>query len=309
MEIMPVTKSYTMNVNIEEEINVRQLISNLWKNKIKIFSIAVVFFLIGVFHIRQSNDLYHISYSIGNSNASKQNNLERYSLNSQFSWSPRKFIFISKSQDVADILSKDLDLMTAIFSSEWNSQEQKFYEPDKSFKGKFKEEISMLLLGRNRTKYIPPDGNRLRDFINQYIKIELDIKTGFIVYYTISPYPELSSEILVKIVNATKKFILEHNYNNLVRQKKSYDAIIEKSSSSLNNRIYSSLYNDISLSITNNSISINSQFQNITVPMVQKVRARNGSKLFLYLALGFFTGCFFSLINISIKSTSILQRS
>ena len=74
-----------------------------------------------------------------------------------------------QSRAAADALSKDVNLMRVIFSSEWNEQTQTWEEPKSSIRPLI--QAVKAVLGVPNYPYQPPDGGRLKIYMDARLKV------------------------------------------------------------------------------------------------------------------------------------------
>jgi hypothetical protein len=110
------------------------------------------------------------------------------------------------SDEVAQVVFANTDLMSRLFRGEWDSENGMFTEPKKSTSSKLRSKLKVLLTGTNNI-YAEPNPTRLRQFLAGSVTQSIDQKTGFVSFSAQTNSPELIVELVSKAISTTDALI------------------------------------------------------------------------------------------------------
>ena len=189
-----------------DEIDFKELFLHLWAGKFYIISSIIICIFLASVHLNISTRKYDVVYTLAPVSASDASpnlrglggiaSLAGVSLPSTSNNDFLTFRFLVISEEVAEILLQDSNLVQSIFKNEWNIQEQKFQPPDASLPTLILTSIKRLLTGNKTRAYIAPNASRLFDWIQANLLVEDDKTTGFLVMKSTTSQPELMMHLM-----------------------------------------------------------------------------------------------------------------
>lgn len=106
-----------------------------------------------------------------------------------------------RSRVAADALSKDVDLMRAIFRNEWNETTQSWEEPKSQFRTLL--QAVKPVLGIPNYPWQPPDGSRLKIYMDSHLKIEQSSKE---IIVTVA-FTDRDPQVAIKFLSALHEVV------------------------------------------------------------------------------------------------------
>ncbi|MGE4609831.1 MAG: Wzz/FepE/Etk N-terminal domain-containing protein [Paracoccaceae bacterium] len=110
------------------------------------------------------------------------------------------------SDEVAQVVFANTDLMSRLFKGEWDSENGMFTEPKRSTSSKLRSKLKVLLTGTNNV-YAEPNPTRLRQFLVDSVTQSIDKNTGFVSFSAQTSSPELIVELVSEAISTTDAFI------------------------------------------------------------------------------------------------------
>jgi hypothetical protein len=161
------------------EIDVRDLLASLWRQKLVLLIALAVNLLIAILYLNLATYRYAVTLivtPVQSTSASLSGKigglagLAGISLPSDTSADAFKLYMEGlKSRPVADTLAKDQQLMTSFFPDEWSADEKKWHEP--SSLGHFFTTAIRWALGLPVRAWQPPDGGRLQELLEDDVNV------------------------------------------------------------------------------------------------------------------------------------------
>ena len=206
-------------IEINDEIDLRELFLTLWRGKYIIFSISVLAIVFSSIHLRNSERKYAVTAvfksvveSGGGPNLSGLSGLASFagislptSNGSDFT-TYQKLIF---SEEVAEKVFTNQGLMLKIFQGEWNSNSGSFVAPVGGRVADLKELVKSVLTGSEKRKYVSPNPKRLSILMASILHISVDNSTGFISISSETSKPDMVVELISKATQETDKLLKE----------------------------------------------------------------------------------------------------
>jgi hypothetical protein len=184
-----------------DEIVLKDIFLHLWAGKVFIISSIIVCIFLASVYLNNAERKYDVKYTLGpvSSTDASPNlrglgglaSLAGVSLPPRSSNDFLTFRFLLISEEVAEILLQDSNLVRAIFKNEWNIEEQKFQPPNLSLRTLMLAPIKRLLTGTKSRGYTAPNAPRLFDWMQDNFLISEDKETGFLVLKSKTSQPEL----------------------------------------------------------------------------------------------------------------------
>ena len=192
---------------IEDEIDLRNLVLTLWRGKYIIFLISVLSVALASIYLRHAEKKYFIKADFKpvveasgmSPNLARLSGLASLSgvslpvsSSSDFA-TYQKLIF---SEEVAERVFTNRDLIVRLFNSEWNADVGSFEEPFSGKVGKLKESIRTTLTGFEIEKYVPPNPKRLSMLMAAELELSLNSVTGFLSISTETSQPDIMLSLI-----------------------------------------------------------------------------------------------------------------
>ena len=214
------------NQNYDDEIDLRELFSVLWRGKYFVIIFTMISLAAGSLYLRNLSSQYSVSILLAPvqeeqttpnfGNLGGLASLAGISLPTGSASDFAKYEIMLKTQEISTLVFKEQNLIQELFSGEWDENQQIFREPKQNKKTLIKNYVKALLTGRPPKEYTGPNPARLTEFIDKKIRISLDKKTQYLNLSAESTNPELLTKLLVRMIKNTdelfkKKFIKHAN--------------------------------------------------------------------------------------------------
>ena len=214
------------NQNYDDEIDLRELFSVLWRGKYFIIIFTMISLAAGSLYLRNLSSKYSVSILLApvQEEQSRPNfggmggfaSLAGISLPNSNDSDFAKYEIMLKTQEISTLVFKEQNLIQALFWKEWDENQQIFRAPKQNRKTLIKNYIKELLTGQPPKEYTEPSPAKLTAFIDKKIRISLDKKTQYLNLSAENSNPELFTKLLVSMIKNTdelfkKKFIKHAN--------------------------------------------------------------------------------------------------
>jgi uncharacterized protein involved in exopolysaccharide biosynthesis len=215
------TKS--IDTHADNEIDLRQIITSLWRGKIFIIFCTTVSIAFASYNLRHEEKRYSIIHKLKPVNQKENGpnlsglggiaSLAGINLPSSTSSDFNVFKELIYSTEVSQKIIENEDLTRMLFAGEWSQDLGKYSAGKKSKISELKNYVKKLILGEEEEKYIPPNSRRLARFISEYVKITVERKTGFLSLTSEHSQPELILKLLIEISNISDGIIRDRYVN------------------------------------------------------------------------------------------------
>ena len=199
-----------------DEIDLLELFAVIWAGKltIVIFSVIAVFCASVFLHIADRKysvsmifkPVLEESSGVNLSGLGGLAGLAGISIPSATGSDIAVFQELFSSDEVAQVVFANTDLMSRLFKGEWDSEIGMFTEPKRSTSSKLRSKLKVLLTGTNNV-YAEPNPTRLRQFLVDSVTQSIDQNTGFISFSAQTSSPELIVELVSEAISTTDAFI------------------------------------------------------------------------------------------------------
>jgi len=204
---------------IYDEIDLRELFLTLWRGKYVIFLISVLAIAFSSIYLRTSERKYSVQAvfkpvveASGGPNLSGFSGLASFAgismptSNSSDFTTYQKLIF---SEEVAEKVFTNRELVLKIFRGEWNSDTGSFVAPVSGRLGDMKQLVKSVLTGFEKGKYIPPNPKRLSMLMAAILNISVDNSTGFLSITAETSSPDMIIELISNATQETDDLLKE----------------------------------------------------------------------------------------------------
>ena len=307
--------SETKSPETHDEIDLRELFLALWWGKYIVFLITILAIVCASFYLRGSARTYSVQAvfkpvveASGGPNLSGFSGLASFAgismptTNSSDFTTYQKLIF---SEEVAEKIFNNRELVVKIFQGEWNSDTGAFVAPVSGRLDNMKQLVRSALTGVEKGKYISPNPKRLSMLMAGIFKISKDKSTGFISISAQTSNPDLIVELISKATQETDDLLKERFLASTEDTLEFYYKKLLTSRSPEHREALAKLISAEDQKLMLASKSSNFVAEPLTMPSVSLYPTSPKSRLVLSLGLvlGFFLGSAIVLIRASIKAS------
>jgi LPS O-antigen subunit length determinant protein (WzzB/FepE family) len=215
------------NIEVNEEIDLRDLFLTLWHGKIYIILFSIVSIFLASLYLQSAVRKYSVEYNLkpvaevkNKSNIGGLGGLASFAGIDVTNGSNDDFNIFKKlitSVEVSEIIFENKKIIKDLFSSEWNDSVNNYLKPQKSKAQTLKSNVINLLTGNKEVNYEPPNPKRLATFINGSVQIGQEKETGFLKLTSETSQPELILSLIIEATNASDK-IMRQRYINFSKE-------------------------------------------------------------------------------------------
>lgn len=150
----------------EDEIDLRELFLTIWSGRYVIAIAVAISIVFAAVFLHMSERKYTVSYTF--QPVAEDNNSSNFSglgglaslagvsLPSAASGDFQTFKILLQSEETAEQLMTDTELVKQVFESEWSEETKSFEPPQASLKGNIVQSLKKLLTGSESANYTPP---------------------------------------------------------------------------------------------------------------------------------------------------------
>jgi hypothetical protein len=214
----------------------------------------------------------------------------------------QKLIF---SEEIAERIFTNKELVVKLFEIEWNSDTQSFQAPLSGNIDKLKQRVKLLLTGTEKGNYIPPNPKRLSILMDKTFRIFVDRETGFVTISTETSKPDVMVELISSASQETDNLLKERFFVTAEDTLEFYYQKLLTSRSPEHREALAKLISAEDQKLMLASKSSNFVAELLTMPSVSLYPTSPKSSLVLALGLvfGFFLGSAIVLMRTSIKAS------
>jgi capsular polysaccharide biosynthesis protein len=206
-------------VEINDEIDLRELFLALWRGKYIVFLVTILAIICASFYLRGSERTYSVQVVLkpvvaeaSGPNLSGFSGLASFAGISLPSGSGSDFTTYQKlifSEEVAEKVFTNRELVLKIFEGEWSSDTGSFVAPVSGRLGDMKQLVKSVLTGAEKGKYIPPNPKRLSMLMAGKFNISVDNSTGFLSITAETSSPDMIIELISNATQETDDLLKE----------------------------------------------------------------------------------------------------
>jgi LPS O-antigen subunit length determinant protein (WzzB/FepE family) len=207
------------SVEINDEIDLRELFLILWKGKYIILLISAIAIGLTSVHLRDLTRKYSVEVTLrpvieteNGPNLSSFSGLASLAGVSLPTSSSSDFLVYQKlifSEEVAERLFANQELVLKLFKGEWNSNTKAFEGPKRGRIGQLIQLVKTVLTGDEEKKYLPPSPQRLSNLLKDAFKIAEQKGTGFISISAETSSPDMIIELISNATQETDDLLKE----------------------------------------------------------------------------------------------------
>jgi hypothetical protein len=203
--------------NFNEEIDLKEISITLWRGKIFIVLVSLIFVFSASSYLQDVERKYTVEYKLKPISETKNNSslsglggfasIAGIQLPSSSNSDLTIFKELITSTEASEIIFDNEKIIKDIFSSEWNVSLENFSRVQKSKVQNLVSDVKRFLTGNKETHYMPPNPRRLAIFIAQNIQISVEKETGFLKFTSETSNPELILSLIIEVTKASDKIM------------------------------------------------------------------------------------------------------
>ena len=207
-------------VENDDEIDLKELFLTLWQGKYLICLISFLAVVLASVYLHRAERKYSVEIVLkpviedsgGGPNLSGFSGLASLAGVSLPTSSSSDFVTYQKlifSEEVADRVSSNTELLISLFGAEWNSTDKIFESPSVGLLGGLMQVVTSTLTGVTKGEYIEPNPKRLSMLMDAIFNLSTDSKTGFVSISTETSYPDLMVSLITSAAQETDNLLKE----------------------------------------------------------------------------------------------------
>ena len=207
-------------VENDDEIDLKELFLTLWQGKYLICLISFVAVVLASVYLHRAERKYSVEIVLkpviedsgGGPNLSGFSGLASLAGVSLPTSSSSDFVTYQKlifSEEVADRVSSNTELLISLFGAEWNSTDKIFEAPPVGLVGGLKQVVKSTLTGDTKGEYIEPNPKRLSMLMAGRFNISTDRDSGFVSISTQTSSPDLMVSLITSAAQETDNLLKE----------------------------------------------------------------------------------------------------
>ena len=212
------------NATTDDEIDLKELFLALWRGKLTIVFICANALFGGAVYLHKEERTFSVKaiYKPVAEDTQGPNlggfgglaSLAGISLPSSSGSDFTAFQALLTSQEVADILMNEQDVLSSLFKSEWDAETKTFSQPVKSARGRFIGVLKKTLTGSEQSDYIAPNSQRLSNKLAKLVNVSVDKKTGYLAVSAEATDPQVQINLIQKMVSITDHLLKQRYIEN-----------------------------------------------------------------------------------------------
>ena len=205
------------NNELNNEIDLKDLVSTLWSGKIYIILISTISIFFASLYLQSAERKYKVEYKLkpvgeiknerSISKVGSLASLTGFQLQKKTNSNISIFKELITSVEVSEIITENKKIIRDIYSFEWDETLNNFSRPPKSKIQIFISDAVKLFTGNMELNYMPPNPRRLAIFISENIQISKDNDTGFLKFTSETSKPELMLSLIIEVTKASDKIM------------------------------------------------------------------------------------------------------
>lgn len=204
---------------LNDEIDLRELFKTLWAGKILILFTVFAAIVCASLYLHHAEQKFTVTYTFApiESQQASPNlgglsglaSLAGISLPSSSSSDFTIFKFLLRSEEIAETLLKDKNLVKEIFESEWDTEQQTFRQPPDGSLSPYVRKLKQLLTGKEPSEYTAPNAVRLSNWLNTAFNTSEDRDSGFLTLSSETTKPNLIIKVMSQTAIETDRLLKE----------------------------------------------------------------------------------------------------
>ena len=212
------------NATTDDEIDLKELFLALWRGKLTIVFICAIALFGGARYLHKAERTFSVKavYKPVAEDTQGPNlggfgglaSLAGISLPSSSGSDFTAFQALLTSEEVADILMGDQNLLHSLFKSEWNAETETFTQPEKSVRGRFIGVLKKTLTGNEQSDYVAPNSQRLSNVLVKLVNVSVDKSTGYLAVSAEAADPQIRINLIQKMASITDDLLKQRYVSN-----------------------------------------------------------------------------------------------
>lgn len=212
------------NATTDDEIDLKELFLALWRGKLTIVFICAIALFGGARYLHKAERTFSVKavYKPVAEDTQGPNlggfgglaSLAGISLPSSSGSDFTAFQALLTSEEVADILMGDQNLLHSLFKSEWNAETETFTQPEKSVRGRFIGVLKKTLTGNEQSDYVAPNSQRLSNVLAKLVNVSVDKSTGYLAVSAEAADPQIRINLIQKMASITDNLLKQRYVSN-----------------------------------------------------------------------------------------------
>ena len=203
----------------DDEIDLRELFSALWRGKFLIMLCMIAAIVLASFYLRSAERKYTVTYVftpvVSDDSAPNLSSLgglaslAGVSLPSSSSGDFKTFKYLLKSEEVAAFVLTDEALVQEIFANEWDAESASYQRPPDGQYTPYIRSLNLLLTGAMQSAYVEPNAARLSNWMKDAFTASEDRDTGFLTLSSETTSPNMMLELMERVTTETDRLLKE----------------------------------------------------------------------------------------------------
>ncbi|MDG1744451.1 MAG: Wzz/FepE/Etk N-terminal domain-containing protein [Planktomarina sp.] len=301
----------------DDEIDLRELFTKLWRGRWVIASLCSVALVLASFYLHVAARKYTVSMTFkpvieegaGPNLAGLGGlaSLAGVSLPQSGSGDFATFRTLLRSEEVAERVIAATELLPAIFKNEWDAQQAQFRKPPRGLLGRSLSGLKSILTGDEKRDYIALNPQRLSIFMDRTLGLSVNNETGFLTVSAESEDPETLVALIVAATEATDQLMKERYIVNAEQTLQFYQSKILTSRSREHREALAKLISaeDQKLMLTSEGRHFVAEPLTRATTSVDPTSPKSVLVLALALVLGLFSGAALVVIRSALSNTKV----
>ena len=212
------------NATTDDEIDLKELFLALWRGKLTIVFICAIALFGGAVYLHKAERTFSVKavYKPVAEDTQAPNlggfgglaSLAGITLPSSSGSDFTAFQALLTSQEVADILMNEQDVLSSLFKLEWDAENETFSQPVKSARGRFIGVLKKTLTGSEQSDYIAPNSQRLSEELTELMTVSVDKNTGYLAVSSEATDPQIRINLIQKMASITDDLLKQRYIEN-----------------------------------------------------------------------------------------------
>jgi hypothetical protein len=212
------------NAITDDEIDLKELFLALWRGKLTIVFICAIALFGGAVYLHKAERTFSVKavYKPVAEDTQAPNlggfgglaSLAGITLPSSSGSDFTAFQALLTSQEVADILMNEQDVLSSLFKLEWDAENETFSQPVKSARGRFIGVLKKTLTGSEQSDYIAPNSQRLSEELTELMTVSVDKNTGYLAVSSEATDPQIRINLIQKMASITDDLLKQRYIEN-----------------------------------------------------------------------------------------------
>lgn len=203
--------------SLNDEIDLKEIFGLFWMNKLLILAVTFLSVVVGILYLQIATREYSVKMTYKPTNEESGGvklgglgglaSFAGIGLPSNSNSDFDVFIHLMRSEEVAEIVHQNTELVRKVFWSEFDHVSDTFRMPEIGRFGLFKRRVKSIITGQQIEVYSPPSPKRLVPILDSVFSSSIDQNTGFLILSAKVSNPDLVVELMQEAILATDNLI------------------------------------------------------------------------------------------------------